>query len=159
MGSCVFVFVRNLAAKRLKGGNNENQLGFPWIWKAVGIEIFFLIELNSNLWYFASTGICDKMLGRDCKERLDIQFIISHRLEKKDHRHRIGTKIWPSFKSQCRQQCYFGQYLIKWPTYFSMSMLMKIPPIENWWMIDACTEDQIHFLMLHHMTSVQSYSI
>ena len=76
MGSRVFLSVRNLAAKRLKGGNNENQLGFPWIWKELGIEIFFLIELNSNLWYFASTGICDKMLGRDCKERLDIQFII-----------------------------------------------------------------------------------
>ena len=35
----------------------ENQLDFLWILKAVAIEIFFLIEFNSNLWYFASTGI------------------------------------------------------------------------------------------------------
>ena len=40
------------------GGNNENQLDFLWILESVAIEIFFLIEFNSNLWYFASTGIC-----------------------------------------------------------------------------------------------------
>ena len=33
-------------------------MDFLWILKAVAIEIFFLIEFNSNLWYFASTGIC-----------------------------------------------------------------------------------------------------
>ena len=129
MGSRVFLSVRNLAAKRLKGGNNENQLGFPWIWKAVGIEIFFLIELNSNLWYFASTGICDKMLGRDCKERLDIQFIISHRVEKKtiaiasaqkiDHRSSLNAasnvtsdNIWLNGQHISQCQCWWNRELV-----------------------------------------------
>ena len=129
MGSRVFLSVRNLAAKRLKGGNNENQLGFPWIWKAVGIEIFFLIEHNSNLWYFASTGICDKMLGRDCKERLDIQFIISHRVEKKtiaitsaqkiDHRSSLNAasnvtsdNIWLNGQHISQCQCWWNRELV-----------------------------------------------